>query len=184
MKRVAAVIVAAVTLALISISGYSEKAMACNCFVPDDPAAAAARSAAVFSGEAIAMKTVKQGGERSIAVLIEVDTAWKGMDQSQAIVYTDLSSCQFEFQMGSSYLLYAYENQGDLRVINCGRSGELQHVLADVNSLGEGKAPGRKVDLSGEFSILRELAPLIAAGAVVAAGAVLLIYYVRRSSRN
>lgn len=181
MKKLGLVLLAAFLLA-VSLAMKPSSVYACSCVFPDSAAAAAASSAAVFSGKVTAIKKEKLDGETYNAVLIEVDTAWKGMPYSQAIVYTPWSSCQFDFEIGQSYLLYTYEKQGTLHVISCSRSGLLQHVSADVNELVAGEAPSQVLNLSGEFSMWRTLQPLAVTGAVVMIGAVLLVIIYRRSS--
>jgi hypothetical protein len=99
----------------------------------------------------IELKEETIDGERYEAALISVSENWKGNEDSQVIVYTEWTSCEFEFEEEKEYLLYPYDNNGMLKVINCGRNAEINNALEDLVELGEGNKPSNTVQLEAEF---------------------------------
>lgn len=131
-----------------------ETAFACDCAIPVHAAEALAENAAVFTGKVLAMKGTKWKGqydEEYDAVLLEVDQIWKGIAQSQIIVYNPISSCQYGFDAGSSHLVYARANGGELVVSNCSRTVEISQAIADLSQLGPGEQPREQVNLLASF---------------------------------
>ncbi|MDO3410483.1 hypothetical protein QWJ34_11995 [Saccharibacillus sp. CPCC 101409] len=114
-------------------------ALACDCDIPRNAAVGKERADAVFSGKVVEIEAGRRGQDGYDAVKLDVKQSWKGIDGPQATVYTDWSSCQFDFQPGGEYLLYTYEYDGRQNVTNCGRSGELAQAAEDVRELGAGK---------------------------------------------
>lgn len=121
---------------------------ACDCGVPKNANEAMDRAAAVFRGEVLQIKT----DESSYVALISVLEIWKGIEESQVLIYTDKnSSCRFDFEVGKEYLLYPYEQNGKLKVINCGRNAEINNEMQDLMELGKGYEPIKSVHLKDEF---------------------------------
>ena len=89
------------------------------------------------------------GGET--VAYVKVDRIWKGLDQSEILLYTNWSSCMFEFQDGKSYLFYAFENDGKPYVYNCGKTDFLEFATDDIKELGQGKIPSQNVDLELKY---------------------------------
>ncbi len=125
---------------------------ACNCYIPENAIEGLEKSDAVFSGKVKNIKKAKVNGETYNAVLIEVDKIWKGINESQSIVYTSWSSCQFEFEIGREYLLYSYKNGDNYYVMNCGRSTDILNGKEDLELLGPGNEPTEIVTLSFEYN--------------------------------
>lgn len=121
---------------------------ACNCYIPDNAIESLEISDAVFTGKVKKISKKTMDGKTYNAVLIEVGQIWKGIQESEVIVYTSWSSCQFDFIDEEEYLLYAYEDDGKLHVTNCGRSTTLTHATTDTQQLVEGQEPSIKVNLS------------------------------------
>lgn len=121
---------------------------ACNCYIPDNAIESLGISDAVFTGKVKQISKKTMNGNTYNAVLMEVGQIWKGIQESEVIVYTTWSSCQFTFVVEEEYLLYAYEINGKLHVTNCGRSTTLTHATIDIQQLGEGQEPSIKVNLS------------------------------------
>ena len=133
-------------LVMLLTTGHNETAYACSCYIPSTAEEALASSGVVFAGTAKQVKPQRlQEGivgpiEYRDVNLFEVESAWKGVDQSQIIVYDaghDVS-CGFVFEPGKSYLVYAYENDdGDLYTSYCNRTAELSAAEADLLRLGQ-----------------------------------------------
>ncbi|GGO08214.1 hypothetical protein [Saccharibacillus kuerlensis] len=144
MRRSMQIVLAFILLLMpINMLLPSEKALACSCIIPESAEKAKEQAAAVFTG------TVRSIGEfesdrkeKYYAVTLAVDESWKGVNESEIVVYTRWSSCQFDFEKGKRYLLYSYENDGRYEVVNCGRSGEIHQenagAAADLEELGAG----------------------------------------------
>lgn len=101
-----------VTLTFIYPSSF---VMACDCVIPENANEAMDKAAAVFRGEVLQIRKERVNGESYQAAIISVSEIWKGIDETQVLVYTDwASSCQFDFVVGEEYLLYPYESDGKL----------------------------------------------------------------------
>lgn len=126
--------------------------MACDCMIPENANEAKDKAVAVFSGEVLQIKKERTNGESYQVALISVSEIWKGIEETQVLVYTDwASSCQFDFEVGEKYLLYPYENDGKLKVIDCGRSAEIRNASQDLLELGKGEKPNNTVQLDKEM---------------------------------
>lgn len=128
---------------------------ACDCARPDNVNEQLDRSTAVFSGEVIEIVDKNknnsiQSSADPIAVLFKVDESWKGIDQSQVIIYTarDGASCGYEFSLNNKYLVYAQETDGDLIVNICSRTTLLSSSDKDLEELGKGEKPTEQVSIN------------------------------------
>lgn len=139
------------TLLIVVVFYQPALTSACKCDVPDNATEALETATAVFKGEVIKLKEETIDGEKYDVALISVSETWKGIEDSQVIVYTDWTSCQFEFEEGKEYLLYPYKHNGKLKVINCGRSADINYAKGDLLELGEGNEPTNTVQLEDDF---------------------------------
>ncbi|MFC0472185.1 hypothetical protein ACFFHM_17160 [Halalkalibacter kiskunsagensis] len=87
-----------------------------------------------------------------LAIVVEVDRVWQGVEDSQIILYTatNSASCGFEFQVGSEYLIYALENEDGYDVSLCSRTALVVDAKEDLDVLGDGLAPSVEVEFEGE----------------------------------
>jgi hypothetical protein len=86
-------------------------------------------------------------------VKFQVERWWKGEATTEAFLVTDetknsdgivtVSSCDYHFKEGESYLVYAYGKENELRTHACTRT-RLLNKTEDVKILGEGKEPVEK----------------------------------------
>jgi hypothetical protein len=93
-------------------------------------------SSIVFSGKAT---------ERTVEYLkFEVEQIWKGKKQNEIFFtsrnYTNstdgfLDSCAFNFELGKSYLVYAYLERGKFEVSKCGRTQIHSDAAKDIEEL-------------------------------------------------
>ena len=125
------------------------------------------KSKAVFSGEVIgfeyhkgipnwsmdesAKRTGKVIDYETLVVKVRVRQWWKGETPMEIYLLTNTtrdadgsltqSSCDFTFQKGETYLIFAAGKENDYRTSNCQRTRKLTEAKDDLNILGEGKAP-------------------------------------------
>jgi len=127
---------------------------ACSCAEPGSPLEELERSSAVFSGEVIGIVDKNKNGYLKssadpIAVLFEVEETWKGVTQSQVLVYTerDEASCGYQFALNTKYLVYAHESDGSLKTSYCSKTTPLTLAVDDIDELGEGELPTEQVSI-------------------------------------
>ena len=127
---------------------------ACSCAEPGSPLEELERSSAVFSGEVIGIVDKNKNGYLKssadpIAVLFEVEETWKGVTQSQVLVYTerDEASCGYQFALNTKYLVYAYESEGSFKTSYCSKTTPLTLAVDDMDELGEGELPTEQVSI-------------------------------------
>lgn len=132
---------------------------ACSCVEPGSVKEELGRSSAVFSGKVIEIvdeneNNLVQSSADPIAVVFEVEESWKGIHQTEVIVYTERSSasCGYEFSLNNEYLVYARENDGKFKVSICSRTTTLVAADQDIEELGKGEKPSEQVsiDLTSE----------------------------------
>ncbi|MFS0725261.1 hypothetical protein [Paenibacillus sp. 1P07SE] len=169
-------------------------AYACSC-ANSEPDEAFERADTVFSGTVLRTKAeYKREGRTATfgyrdANLLEVQEAWKGVEQSQLLVYDPghESSCGMNFEEGQTYLVYAYDVKGELHTSYCSRTIELSRAGEDLSYLGAGHTTLEKVNLKGKMRwvIGRELDRLVfGGGALVVIGGVAALYLLRRLVRR
>jgi hypothetical protein len=151
-----------------------QQASACNCALPDNAVSAMEQASRVIQGKVISLREVKLSGNEMMNVaLIEVAKSWKGNVDSQVKIYTSWTSCQFDFVVGEEYLLYPYENEGRLEVINCSRSAEISQAKQDLLELGDGSEPTNIVNYEANKST--SFTGWMYVGLAIIAGILLLI---------
>ncbi|UOQ92206.1 hypothetical protein MUO14_17185 [Halobacillus shinanisalinarum] len=127
---------------------------ACSCVLPGTPEEELEESMAVFSGKVVKImdknkNNLIQSSTDPIAVVLEVEETWKGMDKSEVVVHTERSSasCGYEFSLNKDYIVYANERDGGLHVSLCSRTALLSEADEDIHALGEGEAPKEEVSV-------------------------------------
>lgn len=134
--------------------------LACSCVPPGSVQEEMERSSAVFSGKVVEIvnpnkKNKIQSSANLVAVKLEVKEWWKGGNESEVIVYTEMSSasCGFEFSLNEEYIVYAYkDDDGKIRVNLCSRTAELKDAEEDLTQLGEAEKPVKQVKLDTDVS--------------------------------
>lgn len=165
-------------LLAVSLTTFPTVSHACKCEEPPSVEQELEKSKAVFSGKVIDIKNVKNNRK----ILFEVEDTWKGVSETQTILADELSSCSLDFIEGESYLIYAYEFQGDLTTNICDRTKELRSAMEDLAALGKGATPSEEVDLKNQLRnpVIKYLyiwLPLVSFFIVV-------VYYISKRSRN
>jgi hypothetical protein len=120
---------------------------ACKCVEPQTVKKELESSEAVFSGKIIDIRTEKNNRN----IIFEVEETWKGVSQTQIILKDEWSSCSLDFFEGESYLVYAYDFQGELITNICDRTKDLSGAGEDLATLGKGTTPTEEVDLKNQL---------------------------------
>jgi hypothetical protein len=132
-----------------AMTSFPSVSYACKCAGPPSIEKELERSNAVFSGKVIDIDNNRNNQK----ILFEVEEAWKGVSKTQIILTDEQSSCSLNFSEGKSYLVYAYDFQGDLTTNICDRTKELSSAKDDLEYLGEGTSPTEEVNLNHPFGI-------------------------------
>ncbi len=110
------------SLLLLASAEYS---FACTCVVSNRPLNAQVKEAfnnstVIFSGEVI---SITPKSEYEVTVKIKVEKSWKGTFSKEVAITTNKNSamCGYGFEVGKTYLVYAYGAKDDLSTTNCSR---------------------------------------------------------------
>ncbi len=140
--------------------------IACDCLRVSTEEAVK-KSSVVFSGKVVGFEyrkgipnwhmdlRAKENGEQidyeTLVVKVQVKQWWKGEAPTEIFLLTDstknadgtssLSSCDFSFRQGESYLVFATGKENEYRASNCLRMQKLTQAEEDLKILGEGKKP-------------------------------------------
>ena len=154
------------------ISGFVfvPSVLGCMCKPPGNPAKEMKGSAAVFSGKligteyrkgvtlflSIAQPETKNGETAQTDVLVlkfQIDRWWKGRETREVVLFTDqtknpdgsqtITDCDFPFEVGKQYLVYAFRDEGKLKTNLCTRTKLLEKAGEDLKILGKGRRPRR-----------------------------------------
>ncbi|WP_227935374.1 hypothetical protein [Alkalihalobacillus deserti] len=159
MKKLKYLILSVLAISFL-ISFFPSTSFACSCVAPPPVEELLGGETAIFSG-IIRKVTVEdkpspiQSSADQLAVLVEVNQTWKGIVDSDVIVYTARSSasCGFEFQVNSEYLIYAHESADGFEVSLCSRTALVADAQDDLYVLGEGQTPSVQQDFEVEAEI-------------------------------
>jgi hypothetical protein len=93
---------------------------------------------AVFEGRVDSVSA-----EDLVAVRFSVTRAFKGVESETIQIRTreNSAACGYRFVEGQTYLVYAYGEEGDLRVGLCSRTRLVEEAAEDVTELGAGVTP-------------------------------------------
>ncbi|NOU65299.1 hypothetical protein GC096_14760 [Paenibacillus sp. LMG 31461] len=139
------------------------KSYACSCAMQPDPIKAVEQSKAVFSGKVLAIepKVLDINGilDHKIAVHFAVEKSWKGMNQTQAIVLTNLGepSCGYTFGLGETYLVFAYDydyKENMLQTSSCSLTKKLTDATSELSKMGQGADPIENVSLKDKMDTM------------------------------
>jgi hypothetical protein len=126
-------------------------AHACRCGPYPSPNDVLGRAEIVFSGKVINILEVQESPEDTEwhkVNVFKVESVWKGAPQSEIVVATagnPFSSCDTSFEVGESYLVYAFQSDNYAEPYAfgaCSRTTRLEYAEEDLKALGKGKQPG------------------------------------------
>ncbi|CAH1230858.1 hypothetical protein PAECIP111891_06751 [Paenibacillus allorhizoplanae] len=185
------------------------KSYACSCALQTDPIKALEQSKVVFSGKVLAIEpqVLDINGilDHKIAVHFDVEKSWKGMNQTQAIVLTNLGepSCGYTFGLGEPYLVFAYDydfKENMLETSSCSLTKKLTNATLELSKIGQGVSPIEDVSLKGKMDTMSytnkwtllkaiyhrlvryHLLEFVQVGVILTIGAGLLLIRARRQS--
>ena len=109
-----------------------ERAEACSCVPSSSPCAVYQGADAVFIGTATAKEVIKSA-KPNIRVQLNVDETFKGTSSQQETVANE-GLCEFHFEVGKTYLVYAKRDKETnlLRVFYCSRTTQLENAAPDL----------------------------------------------------
>jgi hypothetical protein len=150
-------------LALFFVGGGSTTLLACVCDGSDSVEAAFNKADSVFSGVFVSaeyrkgivnqfqeMQAEAYGMKIDYQVLVlkfQVIHRWKGASAREVILVTSqtraadgmesISDCDYVFEKGRKYLIYAYGKPDELATSACSRTAELKRARKDLRVLGK-----------------------------------------------
>ncbi len=169
-------------LILSAILIFSQNELrACSCVPPPPPAEEFQDSDAVFIGTVTSFKVVDSDPHSAAnrKAKIRLLKLWKGDRALVSEVFTGLNSagCGFDFEVGETYLIYAFMNaSGELRTNICTRTASLEQAGEDLIFL-EQKDPFFTQEDSG-------CCGSVSGGDALLAGGVLLFLLRRKSKKT
>lgn len=187
---------------LLCSPATTRTAFACSCAGTDlGPRAAMARYDAVFVGRVIdAYDDIERrpnGYVTRHAALFEVERAYKGVTQSQVIVYTSerqtvgeqtfISVCEFTYPVGARYLVYADASGNNNNYLEDSFCSPTQRTGGELPELGPWYEPAVHVslyDLAKHSTDKQSTNPLLLVGGIAAAACAALAAGLVRSRRR
>jgi hypothetical protein len=95
----------------------------------------------IFSGKVTGITKIPQSQTNGYIVKISVEHFWKASIPKEIII-TNGTSCDFSFEVGKSYLIYAHNSNGrNISTNLCSGNKELQYAAEDIKLLGRSKNP-------------------------------------------
>lgn len=123
---------------MIALKGI--EAMACSC-APISVSDSYAKMAAIFEGTVIDVKRATSSHYSPKIITLKVTNKYKGLDSEQEVVVRTAgmsASCGSQFDIGNTYLVYAYRNRsGSLETNLCTRTRQVSRAGKDVVKLEE-----------------------------------------------
>jgi CRISPR/Cas system-associated endonuclease/helicase Cas3 len=124
--------------AVLVISSFNSRVLACSCTPPPPPSEAFKESMAVFVGKVVEAKEEGIEDDRILKVKFKVDTSWKHVKSQEVTIETDVNEalCGYTFETGKIYLVYTSQNsQQVLRTNLCSRTNMIANAEADMKFL-------------------------------------------------
>jgi hypothetical protein len=193
-KKVLSICLSMTVISIYIAFSIPSTTYACSCAETPSVEEDLAKKTAIFSGKVIQISAENNSSNKStadqIAVTFEVESAWKGVDESQVIVYTAVSSasCGYEtFSLNNEYLIYAYGDKHKLGTGFCERTKPLVAAKEDLAILGIGQKPNQQVNLlsdsvltSDENLLQNVKGDRITLFSMIAAGIIIVAVYLMR----
>jgi hypothetical protein len=136
-------------MVLLLVLAVVRPAYACQCGVRLSPTAALDRSVTVFAGTVNDVRAVRfesVARDRPSVVLKEVrfttDRIWRGDGRSDVVLLIGSSDCDYPFELGRSYLVYAEGVDSATRYLTasiCGPTKRLERASEDLRTLGSSR---------------------------------------------
>jgi len=144
-------VIAVTVLAVVAL--FASEAAACSCAPPEQPSQAVtdkavASATAVFLGYPVVIRlepvtvTLRERtfDMRTIAIVrtqFRVLRSWKGVDSPLVwITASEGRGCEYEFEIGRSYVVYAYGHSAALTTNTCSRTRPETDSIFEMERLG------------------------------------------------
>jgi hypothetical protein len=90
------------------------------------------------------MQILQESGSYGVLVRFRVESVWKGKAFQEVTIFTGQGGgdCGYRFEVGESYLVYAYGSNENLSTNICQRTAP-RSADGDMKLLGKGKIPIR-----------------------------------------
>ncbi|MBA3711095.1 MAG: hypothetical protein H0W76_01440 [Pyrinomonadaceae bacterium] len=143
-----------ILLSLLSVSAFvllsSNATLACTCDLPlhnksleQQIVDARKDSKAVFSGKVV--EVIENPKDYFyVVVRLRIERSWKNVRADEVLIVTGRGGgdCGYRFEVGESYLVYAYGSGGGRLETNiCQRARKLADAGEDIKMLGKGRIP-------------------------------------------
>ncbi|WNC13796.1 hypothetical protein [Brevibacillus brevis] len=131
-------------MALLILICSPSPATACSCSV-GTATEELQKAKAVFSGTVSELRE----GEEAVEAVLDVKSTWKGEVQSTRIVHSPFGSCQYPFELGPTYLVYAKQRDDSSPYVvhDCGRTSLVSSAYPDILELEFGPNAARSIQL-------------------------------------
>ena len=149
MRRLNLMLRAIPLVAVLSVTGQNAKA--CQCGTVPDALGATKTAVIVFTGvvtktHKVAVIVTLDGKEQKVKatnVYFRVDRVWKGAVKRETVVSSNVSDCDYRFEVGKEYLVYAEDStwRPSPWASKCLRTRLLADAREDVSTLGAAKEP-------------------------------------------
>ena len=97
---------------------------------------------AIFTGKVIEIKNFSHSQSTGVIVKMMVERFWKLPVPEEIIITDSGTSCDYSFEVGKSYLVYAFSSSGKNISTNlCSGNKTLQDATQDIKLLGRSKKP-------------------------------------------
>ena len=132
---------ALVWLVLTFIAGSTSPAVACSCAGPSRPCEAFWKTNLVFIGVVRSVTIEKVTHERYTydlsAFTFDVIETPRGEASESIVIRSRGSSCDWVFEVGESYVVYAWREGGEVTTSGCSRTARLSNALEDLAYIRE-----------------------------------------------
>ena len=121
------------SLTVLLLLGF-DSSSACSCAGPGSLHDAYQKADAVFAGEVVSIDSIDFG---TLRVRLTVSQTWKGISSTTIDIFTAAygTACGYYFQVGSTYLVYAYMYEGALETNSCTLTKQLSSASEDLTFL-------------------------------------------------
>ena len=128
-----------IAIALILLPLIADSALACQCLERQPPCADYWQAEAVFVGTVTEISPTFDDFESSLRtknrrVWFSLEKSYRGVKGNEIILENWINSCEYQFEKGKKYFVYAYRNaeDGSLGTHGCSRTTEASRASEDL----------------------------------------------------
>ncbi|PQP84989.1 hypothetical protein C0Q44_10960 [Paenibacillus sp. PCH8] len=164
------------------------KVYACSC-VESDAKERLKTFTTVFTGEVVKKGHAQQSKHDGLIreYTFDVDTAWKGINTKKIKILGsdgDSGSCGIQLEKNQSYLIFAYQHEGDQKLHTnlCSGNVAVEQAVDELKLLGTGKVVSKE-DFGGTNGEGNGSIDLIVYGGVILIAGLAMVWMWRRRKR-